>query len=282
MWREALDPRVTPARPDLAALHLRGLVEAGRYVEGQVMEVVAPLASLRHDPQPDARLDTEALRGERVIVYEEREGWAWGQLKADHYVGYLPTEALAEGGPKAATHKVVALRSFLFPGPDGKLPPVAALPLGARVVMGQATRGFVWIGDGFLWAGHLAPIDQVEADFVAVAERFLGVPYLWGGKTALGIDCSGLVQLSLASAGIAAPRDSDVQERALGALLPTGEPLLRGDLVFWRGHVGIMRDPDSLLHANGHAMAVASEPFVEARRRIEDTGAGPVTSIRRL
>ena len=281
MRREALDPRLTPARPDLAARHLRGLVEAEHYAEGRAMEVVAPLAALRHDPQPDARLDTEALRGERVTVYEEREGWAWGQLETDHYVGYLPTEALAEVGP-GQTHKVVALRSFVFPGPDGKLPPVAALPLGARVAVGEAIGGFVRTGDGFLWAGHLAPIDHVEADFVAVAERFLGVPYLWGGKTALGIDCSGLVQLSLAAAGLAAPRDSDVQARDLGVPLPVGERLRRGDLVFWRGHVGIMRDADILLHANGHSMAVTSEPLAEARHRIEAAGAATVASMRRL
>ena len=281
MSMETLEPRLTPARPDLAALFLRGRVEADRFAEGRVMEVVAPAAALRRDPQPDARLDTEALRGERVTIYEEREGWAWGQIEADNYVGYLPAEALAEPGPPA-THKAVALRSFLYPGPDIKLPPLAALPFGARLALRDIAGDFARASDGFVWARHLAPLDHAEADYVAVAERFVGVPYLWGGKTALGLDCSGLVQVSLAAAGRRAPRDSSVQERELGRPLPAGETLRRGDLVFWRGHVGIMRDADMLLHCNGYAMAVGSEPLAEARHRIDAAGAGPVTSMRRL
>ena len=237
---------------------------------------------MRREPRPDAELGTEALRGERVTVYEEREGWAWGQLESDAYVGYLPAEALREQGPREPTHKVVALRSFLFPGPDVKLPPLDALPFGGRVTARETKGEFIRLDDGFVWARHLAPVAAFESDFVAVAQRFLGVPYLWGGKTALGLDCSGLVQVGLAAAGRAAPRDSDQQERDLGAPVPPGEPLRRGDLVFWSGHVGIMRDGETLLHANGHAMAVTAEPFAAARARIAAAGDGEVTTIRRV
>lgn len=282
MKLEILDPRLTPARSDLAAQFLRGRVEAARFVAGRDMQVAASIAALRRYPQSDAELDTEALRGERVTIYEELEGWAWGQLESDGYVGYLPAEALREAGPGGPTHKVVALRSFLFPGPDIKLPPLDVLPFGARVSARAITGDFLRMDDGCVWARHLVPVGAFEDDFVAVAERFLGVPYLWGGKTALGIDCSGLVQIALAAAGRAAPRDSDHQESALGAPVLPGAPMRRGDLVFWCGHVGIMRDPDTLLHANGHAMAVTSEPLAEAKARVEAAGDGPLTSIRRV
>jgi cell wall-associated NlpC family hydrolase len=133
---------------------------------------------------------------------------------------------------------------------------------------------------GFLPASHLAPLDHRETDFVAVAERFLGTPYLWGGKTNYGLDCSGLVQLALTACGIRCPRDSDMQERALGALVDM-KNLRRGDLVFWKGHVAIVRDPKTFLHANAFHMAVAVEPIAEAIARIAGAGS-EVTSVKRL
>lgn len=277
-----LDPRVTPARADVAARSLEGRVGAARFVEGRAMQVTAPSAALRRDPRPDAELGTEALRGERVRVFDEREGWAWGQLEADGYVGYLPAAALGEAGAGGPTHRIAALFSFVFPGTDIKLPPLATLPFGARVSVRDSRGEFVRVDDGFLWARHLAPVEAFETDPVAVAERFLGVPYLWGGKTAAGIDCSGLVQLALQAAGRRAPRDSDHQEQALGAPVGAGQPLRRGDLVFWSGHVGLMRDRGTLLHANGHAMAVTSEPLREVVARFESHGGGAPTSFRRL
>ncbi len=247
-----------------------------------MMQVVAATAALRREPQSDAPLDTEALYGERVTLFEDHEGWARAKLDSDGYEGFLASEDLRPAWAEAPTHWIAALRSFVFPGPNIKLPPLMALPLGARVV-GREIRGdFLRIDEGFLWARHLADATTTEPDFVAVAERFLGVPYLWGGKTVLGLDCSGLVQLSLAAAGRTAPRDSGPQERALGKPLAESEPLRRGDFIFWRGHVGIMRDADMLLHANGHAMAVTSEPLAEARTRIVAAGAGEVTSLRRV
>lgn len=285
----AFDPRLNAVRPDLADAALRGRVAAERFVEGEERQVVAPVAALRSAPRPDAVQVTEALYGERLRVFEAtEEGWAWVQLAADRYVGWIASDALAAPGP-AATHRVAALRTLLFPGPDIKLPPLAGLPLGAEVaVVGEAedrnARYALTAPAGAVVGRHLAPRGTAEPDFVAVAERFLGVPYLWGGKTSLGIDCSGLVQVALQAAGIAAPRDSDMQERRLGTALPAaGErpPARRGDLVFWRGHVGMLQDGERLLHANAFHMAVVSEPLATAVARMEARGV-PVTGYRRL
>ncbi|MBV9556921.1 MAG: C40 family peptidase [Pseudolabrys sp.] len=277
------DRRFTPARPDLAAAHLRGHVDATAFVEGRDMQIVEPIADVRNAPTPDASLDTQALCGERVIVYEEHEGWAWGQLQRDSYVGYLPAHLLSSNEQKP-THRVTALRTFVYPAPNMKIPPLKALPLGAEVTVEGEGEYVRVAGHGFVYAPHLAPLAQHEPDFVAVAERFLGVPYLWGGKTALGLDCSGLVQISLAAAGIVVPRDTDVQAREIDTELPLDKPLRlrRGDLVFWKGHVGIMCDEHTLLHANGHHMSVAREALAQARARILAKSFGPVTTVRRL
>jgi cell wall-associated NlpC family hydrolase len=281
----AFDPRVTPLREDLAAKYLEGKVKAARFVEGRVMEVIAPQAPLRRQPRPDAPLDTEALKGERVTVYDANaEGWAWVQLAADNYVGWLPAGAL--GPPDAPpTHEVSALRTFVFPGPSIKLPPLEALPFGATVNIARMQDQLAVTSSGFyVPAAHLKPVGEHEPDFVAVAERFLGAPYLWGGKTALGLDCSGLVQIALAAAGVPCPRDSDMQERALGTALAMRERSLRlqrGDLIFWKGHVAIVRDGESFLHANAFHMAVAIEPVAQAIARIHGTGA-EITSVRRI
>ena len=281
----AFDPRLTPARGDIAAKELEGKVEAARYVDGRSYEVIDPQAPLRAEAAPDAPLLTEALKGERVTIYDMNgEGWAWGQLAADNYVGWLPANALAPAGAPP-THKVTALRTFAFPGPSIKLPPLEALPLGARLgIVRVADRLAVTRSGGYVPSPHLAPLDVDEPDFVAVAERFLGVPYLWGGKTAFGLDCSGLVQVALTAAGMSCPRDSDMQEQALGA--PTGTAadfadVQRGDLIFWKGHVAIVRDAATLIHANAFHMAVAIEPIADAVARIRAAGSD-ITSVRRV
>lgn len=286
------DPRVTPARPDLAAEHLKGQVAAARFVPGVEFEVRDAQAPVRREPSPEAPLDTEVLHGERLTVYEENgEGWCWVQLRSDGYVGWVPANALRPPGP-APTHRVSALRTFVFPGRSIKAPPVEALSLGSLVTVrpqageraGDVTTALTLLVSGFcVPTRHLAPIDSREPDFVAVAERFLGVPYLWGGKTSLGLDCSGLVQVALTASGVACPRDSDMQERSLGKALPNDdlENLRRGDLVFWKGHVAIVRDPTTLVHANAFHMAVAIEPIATALRRIADAGS-PITSIKRI
>ncbi len=282
------DPRTTPARPDLAASYLEGKIVAARYVEGTELEVRDAQAPVRREPSPEASLDTEALHGERVTVYEENgEGWYWGQLGSDGYVGWIPANALQRPGPPP-THRVSALRTFVFPGRSIKAPPVEALSLGSRVAVrqraGEPSGDLTPLVSGFcIPTRHLAPIESSEPDFVAVAERFVGVPYLWGGKTSLGADCSGLVQVALTASGVACPRDSDMQELVLGVALPIDDVagLRRGDLVFWKGHVAIVRDEKSLVHANAFQMAVAIEPIAQALRRIADTGS-PITAIKRV
>lgn len=275
------DRRITPARDDLAAAHLRGLIPAARYVEGVVMQVRECVADIRRAPRPDAAVDTQALYGERVTVYDEEEGWAWAQLARDGYVGWIAANALwSRNDPP--THRVRVPRSFVYPGPDIKLPPVGALPLGADVTIAGARDGFLFTPEyGFIYEKHLSPLDRPQSDFVAVAETLAGAPYLWGGKSSLGVDCSGLVQVSLLVAGREAPRDSDMQLAGLGSALEENALLRRGDLIFWKGHVGIMRDATTLLHANAFHMQVTSEPLAEVRQRIIEAGAGEVTGLRR-
>ena len=278
------DPRLTPARPDLAAKHLEGKVKAERFVEGVEYEVFDPIAPVRRSPSHDAPLETEALKGERVTIYDRNEdGWAWGQLQADGYVGWLPDAALVSPRGKP-THKISVLRTFAFPGPSIKLPPVEALPLGAQIEIVKTDGAFAITSQRhYLPLQHVAALGARENDFVCVAERFVGTSYLWGGKSNLGIDCSGLVQISLAAAGVQAPRDSDMQETALGTLLAPAkwDDPQRGDLIFWKGHVAIVRDHNTIVHANAHHMATAIEDTRDAIARIKAAGSG-VTSIKRM
>jgi cell wall-associated NlpC family hydrolase len=278
------DPR-RPARPDLAAAHLKGQVEAAHFVEGVPMRVRTPVAPLRREPRSNAPLDTEALFGEAVTVYEnDAEGWSWVQLKDDSYVGYMPTEAL---GPDLAqpTHRIDALRTFLYPTPSIKEPPLNALSFGSTIAVTGEDGKFLRTDDGFIFAMHAKPLDETENDYADTASRYVGIPYLWGGKSSLGIDCSGLVQTALKAAGIACPRDTSMQVNELGSSIAFDDRLLglqRGDFVFWKGHVGIMLDAETLVHANGHFMEVVSEPLRMARDRTIAKGSGPIVAVRRL
>ncbi len=277
-----LDPRLTPARPHIADRRLRGIVAAERYVSGEPRRVVTPCAPLRRAPKADAGLETEALLGDLVTHYAEEDGHAFVQLARDGYVGYLPADRLGPAGPEP-THRVTALRTFLYPAPDLKRPPRAHLSLGARIVATGEAGEYLESPGGYVFARHCAPVGAREPDYAGTAERLVGTPYLWGGRTSLGLDCSGLVQLCLDMAGLACPRDADMQEAALGRALPLAfDGLRRGDLVFWRGHMGLMLDAATLIHANGHHMAVAVEPLVGAVARILENSYGPVTSLRRL
>jgi cell wall-associated NlpC family hydrolase len=284
-----LDPRLNASRPDLADLSLKGRVEAARFAPGEEFRVIASHAPLRRAPSESAPLDTEALRGEAVRVFETNAaGWCWAQLSTDRYVGWIPRAALAASAP-APTHRVSVLRTFAFSEPDIKSEPLAALSLGAAVtVVGEAedkNASYALIDPaGAVVVQHLSPMAVRPSDWTAIAELFVGTPYLWGGKTGLGLDCSGLVQLAFQACGIPAPRDSDMQEAGLGDLLPLQSglpPLKRGDLVFWRGHVGLMQNAAMLLHANAHHMAVAAEPLAVALSRAERQGLQP-TAFRRV
>jgi len=283
--KPSFDKRLTPARTDLAALHLKGKVDAPRYVEGAVKRVIAPVADLRRAPRGDEGLDTQLLHGEIFTVYDSREGWAWGQSAVDGYVGYVSADALVEATGWAPTHCVAVPRTLVFPVPDIRLTPLYALFLASQVAVVRIEDSFARLADGsFAVARHLMPASAVVSDSAGTAAQFLNAPYLWGGRTSLGVDCSGLIQLALARAGIAAPRDSDLQEKDIGApvaLASARNNLKRGDLVCWEGHGGIMLDAASLIHASAFHMAVVIEPLVQAEARIAPV-AGALRTIRRI
>ncbi len=284
MSTDALDPRRHAYRDDLAAESLRGRVSAPRYAAGEVRQVVHASAPLRGRPDVRAGWTTEVLFGERLTVFDQDDSWAWVQLERDGYVGYLRPAALsAEVRP--VTHRVRALGTFLYPEADIKSPPWMHVSINSGLCVSETGQAFSKLADGsFVPSRHIVEHGRFAADFVSVAERFVGVPYLWGGKTRLGVDCSGLLQVALHAAGLDCPRDSDMQQAELGSeIAPTQDlsGLARGDLVFWKGHVGIMTDAFMLLHANAHHMAVVSEPLKGAVDRIERSGSS-LAAIRRL
>jgi cell wall-associated NlpC family hydrolase len=273
------DPRLTLARADLADVDLLGLVAAERYAAPTVRRVAVPTAALRKAADPRAEQWDQLLFGELFRVLDIQDGFAWGQAGRDGYVGFVAQADLAAPG-EPATHQVAVPRTYAFSEPSIKSRPAGLYSLNALTTI-EAVEGRFAKGEGTGWfvAAHLAPVGVALADYVAVAQGYLGAPYQWGGRESLGLDCSGLVQQALAACGKAVPRDTDMQ-LAFFAPIPEAERR-RGDLVFWKGHVAILLDAETILHANAHHMAVAIEPLAGAIARVEAAGGGGVTGWRR-
>ena len=283
---EKLDPRITPARPDLAADWLRDQVKADRYAAGAPRTVIRDGAPLRFSPDRTAGLESQLIYGEVFQVYEDRDGWCWGQNLTDDYVGYVPSVDLAAGLP-APDHQVAALHCHLYTEPDLKRPTAGIISMSARVKIVDIEGKFCRIASGhWLHSRHLVSLDYNTQDLIGTALKFIGVPYLWGGRTAQGLDCSSLVQLALAMAAIPAPRDTDMQEANLGTPVAMDDPgdfsrVEEGDLVFFPGHVGLFVGDWRFLHANAFDMQVSLHGFSDVLDRADSENAG-VTSIRRV
>lgn len=271
------DPRLTAANARVADAALRGQVTAPRYTDGTPRRVTAPLTDLRRAPAGPR--DRQLLMGAPVTVFEDHAGWSFIRAQADGYVGYVATGAL--GTVPAPTHRVATRATHAYTQADMKSAEVMMLSLGTQVCVTGTEGAFAQTPLGFVPARHLAMLSAPESDPVTVAARFLGTPYLWGGNSACGIDCSGLIQIPLWACGQDCPGDSDLQQAALGQTLPPGTAPQRGDLMFWKGHVAWVADSGTFLHANAHAMAVCFEPLDAALSRIAQTD-GPVTRHARL
>ena len=274
---DRLDPRIHPLRPDLAARRYSGTYPATRFADGSLHGVTRDCLTMRASPDATAGQTSQLLFGETFDVFETSNGWAWGQAKRDDYVGYVEAARLT-ADPLPTTHRLSALASHIYPAPDLKTCPVQAVHMGAALALKDTppVKGFAELhSGGWIYARHLMPLGAVEPDYVATAQKFLGAPYLWGGKSSAGLDCSALVQIALFAAGISVPRDSDLQRKALGPLLAPGTALRRGDIAFFPGHVGIMLDEHQLLHANASHMAVSIDPLAEVIAIVAKTAPQP-------
>lgn len=271
------DRRLTPANGRVAHVSLRGTIDAPRFVDGTPARVAMPLSDLL--ASPGGTRDRQLLSGAEVLVLDRHDGHAFVQAKADGYCGYIAEAALAP--PQKATHWVAAPATHLYPAASIKARETALLSLGARVTATGTEGKLVRTADGWIPRQHLRALEDWADDPVSVAESLIGTPYLWGGNSRSGIDCSGLVQIAYFACGRACPGDSDLQQASLGVALPRSEPLRRGDLLFWKGHVALACDGMRLIHANGHSMSVAYEGISECIARIERAGEGAYLGARR-
>ncbi len=275
------DRRLTPRNERVAHVSLRETVTDVPCVEGVLQSVQTPVADIRR--APNGGLERQMLFGDgfRVLEPDSGDGYCFGQAQDGGYVGYVLQANL--GVYQVPTHIVCSMGAHIYPEPSLKTVPVLRLPFAGFLAVIGAENGYAKLATGgFVPLQQLAPIGRNFADFVQAAEGFLKVPYLWGGDSNTGLDCSALVHISLRAQGVAAPRDSDQQEQTLGDPLPQDADLQRGDLIFWKGHVGIMQGADRILHANAHAMAVTSEKLSDVCARAKAAGDGEITSRRRL
>lgn len=264
-----LDPRLNAYRPDLADIRLTGKVESQNFVEGNVATIIEPRVALRSKPEFTAGYISEALLGDRVRVFDVKDGWAWGQMEKDSYVGYLALETLS-GISMPPSHRVCVPATFIYPKADLKSQPATRIFLNSLLSLDTVSGDWAALaGGGFVFHSHICPVDEFASDPVAIAEQFINVPYLWGGSTQDGLDCSALVQQAYHACGLECPRDSDMIEETIGE--DGHNSLQRGDLVFWDGHIGMIIDEHRMIHANGYHMAVAVEGFAEAEARISKT-----------
>lgn len=273
-----MDPRTTPANGRVAALHLKGQIESNHYVEGELTQCKAAAADIQG--KPNGRRTSQLVYGDMFEVFERNGGYAFGQSVYDGYCGYVREDLL--GDPNVATHWVVSPATHLYPGPNMKFMTRGALYFASEVTVEAEEGAWARLIDGhYVPKSHLVATGARLNDPVAVADLFLGTPYLWGGSTRYGIDCSGLVQMAYRSCGMDCPRDSDMQENDLGEDIDLTQ-VARGDLLFWKGHVAFAASETKILHANAFHMAVAYEPLDEAIARIEKSGGGPVTSVKHV
>lgn len=272
------DPRVTPLRNGVAATSLEGTVAADQFSDGVEQAVKTPFLDLTTEVG-DTSLASQLLFGERFVVYgyDADSGKVWGQATADGYVGYVDPGGLADPGP----HDGMVTTSFapVYAAANIKSKPLFILPFGSHLPLARHDDAFFATLGGFI---HGRNMTAPAGDLVDVASQFLGTPYLWGGRTPAGLDCSALIQLAVLAHGQSCPRDSDMQWCDLGEVLLEGADLRRNDMVFWQGHVGIMADAEMLLHANAHHMAVVSEPLSVVKDRIEVAGEGLFLGAKRL
>ncbi|MCF6292201.1 MAG: NlpC/P60 family protein [Robiginitomaculum sp.] len=273
------DARITPARADLAAEHLRGKVSAEKFVSGNTMSVITETADLLAKPQLDQSLQSQLLFGEEFVCYESKDGWAWGQAVRDGYVGYVQLTALSEHSKKP-DNWVSALRTPVFSQANLKSPINGYLHRNSQVSVSKTSGEYCHVGIGWVSKLHIQAIKTNLPDWVETAKTYLHTSYVWGGRSSFGLDCSALIQNSLQAAGIDCPRDSDMQEAQLGTKIENSD-FIRGDLLFWKGHVGVMVCEDNFLHANAAAMKTVIEPVSEAINRIKKT-AGELTCARRF
>ncbi|MBK5263772.1 MAG: C40 family peptidase [Alphaproteobacteria bacterium] len=275
----ALDRRINAIRGDLADIALAGRYFVPHYSCPQGFSVTAPRTAIRIKGDAASTAVSELLHGETFQAIDIAGGWAWGYSAHDNYVGYVRADQL--GVPIMPTHSVTTRAALVFADADIKSPEQLRLPMGSRLA-GEVEGAFLKCAEGFVHLRHVSPVETIQNDPVAIAQSLAGAPYLWGGRSSDGLDCSGLVQLCLSLCGIAVPRDTDQQMAALDNEIAADAPLQRGDIIFFPGHVGLMADADNLVHANAFWMQVVTEPLADVVARLTADHVQPVLARRRI